>query len=102
MRFLPRLTLSFLSLLALVMAAHAERRVALVIGNNAYEHLGQLKKAAADAQSYADVLKAKGFDQVILKRDLTRSAMDEAIAGFIEGIQPGDVAVFAYAGHGWS
>jgi hypothetical protein len=83
-------------------AAHAERRVALIVGNDKYEHLVPLQKAVADATAYADVLKAKGFDQVVLKTDLSRSGMDEAIANFIDQIQPGDTAVFAYSGHGWS
>jgi formylglycine-generating enzyme required for sulfatase activity len=82
--------------------AHAERRVALIVGNDKYEHLAPLEKAVADATAYADVLKAKGFDQVILKTDLSRSSLDEAIATFIDQIQPGDTAVFAYSGHGWS
>jgi hypothetical protein len=86
----------------MTVAAHAERRVALIIGNDKYEHLQPLQKAVADAAAYADVLKAKGFDQVILKTDLSRSGMDEAIAAFIDQIQPGDTAVFAYSGHGWS
>jgi uncharacterized protein len=80
----------------------AAQRIALVIGNNAYQNLPRLEKAVADAESYADALKAKGFDQVALKTDLTREQMDEAIAAFIDQIQAGDTAVFAYAGHGWS
>jgi formylglycine-generating enzyme required for sulfatase activity len=91
-----------IGLVAQVAAAHAERRVALIIGNNKYDHLEPLQKAVADATAYADVLKAKGFDQVILKTDVSRSGMDEAIATFIDQIQPGDTAVFAYSGHGWS
>lgn len=82
--------------------ASAERRVALIIGNDQYQSLPALKKAAADAQSYADVLQAKGFERVIVKTDLTRAQMVEAIAAFIDEIQPKDTAVFAYAGHGWS
>jgi uncharacterized protein len=89
-------------LLPLASAAIAAQRIALVIGNNQYQNLPKLEKALADAASYADALKAKGFDRVVLKTDLTREQMDETIATFIEGIQPGDTAVFAYAGHGWS
>jgi invasion protein IalB len=83
-------------------AAFAARHVALVIGNDQYQNLPKLQKAVADAHSYAEVLKAKGFDQVILKNDLGRSQMDEAIAAFLDQIEPGDTAVFAYSGHGWS
>src|SRR5258708_4004312 len=83
-------------------AADAARRVALVIGNDQYQNLPKLQKAVADAGAYADVLKAKGFDEVMLKTDLSRSQMDEAVAAFIDQVEPGDTAVFAYSGHGWS
>jgi formylglycine-generating enzyme required for sulfatase activity len=96
------MTAGFAFALQMTAAAHAERRVALIIGNDKYEHLATLKKAVADAAAYADVLKGKGFDQVMLKTDLSRSGMDEAIATFIDQIQPGDIAVFGYSGHGWS
>jgi hypothetical protein len=86
----------------LATAAQAERRVALVVGNDQYQNLPTLQKAVADARSYADVLKAKGFDQVTLATDLTRSRLDEAVAAFLGQIEPGDTAVFAYSGHGWS
>jgi hypothetical protein len=82
--------------------AQAAHRVALVIGNDQYQNLPKLKKAVADAEAYAEVLKAKGFDQVILKTDLTRDKLDEAVASFLDQIEPGDTAVFAYSGHGWS
>ncbi|MGH6923200.1 MAG: caspase family protein [Propylenella sp.] len=84
-------------------AAPAEaRRVALVIGNDAYESLPALEKAAADAKSYADLVRRKGFDQVIERTNLTRQEMDVAIAEFLDAIEPGDTALFAYSGHGWS
>jgi WD40 repeat protein len=82
--------------------AHAERRLALIIGNDNYQHLEKLQKAAADARQYAEVLKAKGFDQVELKTDLSRGDMELAIASFVDQIEAGDTVVFAYSGHGWS
>lgn len=56
-----RLAACLTGLLALAGSAQAERRVALVIGNEAYQHLEVLHKAVADAETYAEVLKAKGF-----------------------------------------
>ena len=47
-------------------------------------------------------MNAKGFDEVVLKLDLTRTEMDEAIATFVDHIDVGDMAVFIYSGHGWS
>lgn len=78
------------------------RRVALVIGNQNYESLVDLEKSAGDARSYGELFRAKGFESVTELEDLTRQGMDAAIAEFIAAINPGDVAVFVYAGHGWS
>ena len=96
-----RLVAAACAFVALATAAQAERRVALVIGNDAYRELPVLKKAVADAESFAAVLEEKGYE-VILRRDLTRQQMDGAAAAFIERIEPGDTAVFVYSGHGWS
>src|SRR5262249_44645020 len=93
---------AFVFFAALVTTAQAERRVALVIGNDQYENLPKLQKAVADASAYAAALKAQGFDDVMLRTDISRSEMDEAIATFVDDIQSGDIAVFAYSGHGWS
>ena len=97
-----------LAVLAMALAVSAlgtkaeAKRVALVIGNDRYQHLEPLQKAVADAHTYADVLKLEGFDEVTLKTDATRDEMDEALAAFFSEIAPGDTAVFAYSGHGWS
>lgn len=82
--------------------AAAERRVALVVGNDAYQELPALQKAVADATDFAAVLRDKGFDKVILKHDVSRLDMDLALGEFLDSIAPGDTAVFFYAGHGWS
>src|SRR5258708_27739619 len=73
-------------------AAEAARRVALVIGNDQYQNLPKLQKAVADAGAYADVLKAKGFDEVMLKTDLSRSQMDEAVSPVIHHVEACDTA----------
>jgi hypothetical protein len=83
-------------------SASAARRVALVIGNDNYQNLVKLRTAVADAKSYVDFLQSRKFDQVIFNTDLTRSQMDEVIASFVDQLQPGDTALFAYSGHGWS
>lgn len=82
--------------------AAAARRIALVIGNDAYQELTALQKAAADATDTAKVLEAKGFDDVILKTNLTRLEMDIAVAEFLDAVAQGDTALFFYSGHGWS
>ena len=82
-------------------SALAEKRLALVIGNDAYQHIDALQKARADAKSYADLLREKRFS-VEDRYDLGFIDMQGAVAEFVEKIEPGDTAVFVYSGQGWS
>src|SRR5277367_4981777 len=82
-------------------SALAEKRLALVIGNDAYQHIDALQKARADAKSHAALLREKGFS-VEDRYDLGFVDMQGAVAEFVEKIEPGDTAVFVYSGHGWS
>ncbi len=50
--------------LLLAPGAHAERRVALVIGNNAYENVPPLQKAVNDADAVSKELAKLGFEVV--------------------------------------
>ena len=61
--------------------AHAEKRVALVIGNSAYQHTGQLTNPANDATDMAAALKKLGF-QVIEGFDLDKAAFDRKVREF--------------------
>jgi Caspase domain len=85
-------------LLAVVAPADA-RRLALVIGNDSYQHADALTNARADARAVADALRASAF-QVTLKLDVTQQAMKEAIRTFKSGVAGGDEVIFYYAGHG--
>src|SRR5277367_5495064 len=85
----------------LASSALAENRLALVIGNDSYKHIQVLQKAKADAKAYAQLLRDKGFT-VQEGYDLGFLDLQGAVAQFVEKIQPGDTAVFVYAGHGWS
>ena len=79
----------------------AERRVALVIGNAAYEErAAELVSAVGDARSVARALRELDFDDVFLREDLDREGMERAADDFIGTLRSGDVAVFYYAGHG--
>ena len=53
-------------------SAYAERRVALVIGNDIYTHLPKLNNAGKDAEDMADKLREVGFE-TILVRSFSRS-----------------------------
>ena len=51
-----------LALLWLTFPALAQKKLALVIGNDGYQNIDRLQKAKADAKSYAAVLRDKGFN----------------------------------------
>ena len=53
------------TLLALAQPAHAEKRVALVIGNNDYKNVPKLQKAVNDARTMGDTLKQLGFSVMV-------------------------------------
>ena len=75
-----------------------ERRVALVIGNSAYQS-GPLKNPANDASDMAAKLKSLGFE-VISRYNLTTRQIGGTLREFRSKLAPGGVALFFYAGHG--
>ena len=82
-------------------SAHAEKRVALVIGNDTYDSVPTLQKARNDAREMAEVLTKLGFD-VISATDVGRRAMSRALVEFERKIGPGDTALLFFAGHGFA
>lgn len=80
-------------------SAHAERRVALVIGNATYANTPRLTNPANDATDIARALSGLGF-QVIAESNLTKSGMDNAFRKFARAMDGADAALFYYAGHG--
>ena len=76
----------------------AENRVALVIGNGAYEHTPRLTNPANDAADVSAALKRSGFE-TILATDLNKAAMDEVTIRFARAARTADVALFYYSGH---
>jgi hypothetical protein len=50
-----------IGVLAPTMAAHAQARLALVVGNNAYESVPKLERATNDSREVAGALQAMGF-----------------------------------------
>jgi uncharacterized caspase-like protein len=79
--------------------AAAERRVALVIGNNTYQNLPKLEKAVNDANSVAAELRKVGFE-VQAFNNVGQKKMNQAINEFVQNVSGGGVGVFFYAGHG--
>ena len=82
-------------------AAVAEPRVALVVGNNAYEE-APLDNPLSDAKLIEGTLRELGFE-VSTARDADEDAMEEAIVRLGERLRelgPDAVGLFYYAGHG--
>ena len=79
--------------------AAAAKRVALVIGNGAYQQAGALSNPVNDAGDMAKALTAAGFD-VVLGLDLDRRAFDGKLREFARLVDGADTAVLFYAGHG--
>lgn len=77
----------------------AEKRVALVIGNNAYQQVTPLAKAVNDARAIGKELQEFGFE-VLLRTDVDRRGLLKARREFLDQLSGGDVAVLFYAGHG--
>ena len=99
-----RLSLALIAAALASGAAHAqtlEKRIALVIGNGAYQ-TGPLASAANDAGLIAQTLQAAGFD-VTGARDLDGGALRASFkefAGKAAQSGPGTVALVYFAGHG--
>ncbi|MFH0296376.1 caspase family protein [Bradyrhizobium sp. 31Argb] len=80
--------------------ARAEKRVALVVGNNDYKNVPKLQKAVNDARTMGDTLKQLGFS-VMIAENQNRQQFSETLLAFDKAIEPGDTAFFFYAGHGF-
>src|SRR5258708_40376558 len=93
---------TFLLIAGASTAAHAEKRVALVIGNSAYQAAPQLPNPAADARLMSDTLLSLGFFVVGggAQIDLDKAGFDDALQKFGTELIGADVALFYYAGHG--
>jgi uncharacterized caspase-like protein len=76
-----------------------ETRIALVIGNSAYQHTPPLTNPANDANDMTEELEKLGFT-VIGKQDLDKSEMDRSIRDFAAALSGAKVGLLFYAGHG--
>ena len=84
---------------ALAQTAHAEKRVALVIGNSRYLHVPELANPRNDAADMARKLEQLGFE-VVRGEDLDLAGMRRAARDFTGRLDGADMALFFYAGHG--
>ncbi len=85
-------------------AAQAQRRVAFVVGNEAYRgrDLPPLNNPASDAALIADVLERIGFEVWPKGRrtDLAQTEMNAALFDFRAAAQGAEIGLIYYAGHG--
>lgn len=76
------------------------RRVALVIGNSAYQNTDPLSNPSSDAREIAISLKRVGFQEVIEGEDLDAGALAGKVRDYSRALRGADLAFFYYAGHG--
>ncbi len=95
-----RLLSTVIFVILTVSAALAEKRVALVIGNSAYQNVEKLKNPSNDATKLARKLRTIGFDKVTLKLDLSYSALRRTLGRFARDAAGADIALVYFAGHG--
>ncbi|WP_119459040.1 caspase family protein [Rhodospirillaceae bacterium SYSU D60014] len=74
-----------------------DERVALVIGNGAYESLDTLPEAVADAAAVADALRGLEFEVIELFNG-SNGEMSAHLQTFSQRLKPGTVALFYYSG----
>ena len=80
--------------------AFAEKRVALVLGNAAYQNVAPLPNPVHDSAKIAETLKGAGFDIVDSLHDLSALETRRALRDFADRARDADIAVVYYAGHG--
>src|SRR5258707_12164351 len=89
------LTSIAVALLISAAPAQAEKRVALVIGNNDYKNVPKLQKAVNDARTMGDTLKQLGFS-VMVAENQTRQAFSQTLLQFDKTIEPAAPAFFSF------
>ncbi len=76
----------------------ADKRVALIIGNGAYD-AQPLRNPVNDARAMADALAECGFEVMMLE-NANKRRIEEAIRAFGAKLTPTSAGVFYFAGHG--
>jgi Caspase domain len=86
--------------LVMTSATLADKRVALVVGNSAYQKVGRLPNPAHDAGAIGALFKVMAFDVVEAKFDFGIADLRRALRDFTDQVHDADIAVVYYAGHG--
>jgi uncharacterized caspase-like protein len=88
------------ALLGTCLGASADKRVALVIGNSAYQNVSRLANPINDARAVTALFKKAGFDLVESRNDLGIASLRRAVRDFADLARDADIGVVYYAGHG--
>ena len=97
---LRKILLAAAALLLVCQPAFAEKRVALVLANSAYQNAPQLANPVNDGAVIAAKFREAGFDVVDFRRDLPAAETRRALRDFDDRARDADIAVVYYAGHG--
>jgi uncharacterized caspase-like protein len=80
-------------------AAVADKRMALVIGNSSYQNAAKLPNPIGDADAVAEMFRKAGYE-VRLAKDLGYLQFSRELRSFQDATATADIAVVYYAGHG--
>src|ERR1043166_7612599 len=94
------LGLGVLCACATAQPALADKRVALVIGNSAYQHAPALPNPLRDAKAMAAMFERGGFAVITAQYDAGNLQFKRTIRQFEDAAADADIAVIYYAGHG--
>ncbi|XP_075016772.1 mucosa-associated lymphoid tissue lymphoma translocation protein 1-like isoform X2 [Calonectris borealis] len=78
----------------------ATGKIALLVGNNRYQHHPNLMAPVTDVFELSRLLEQLGF-QVVSLLDLNKAEMVTAVSRFLQLLGKGVYAIFYYAGHGY-
>lgn len=93
MKFLYLFLLGALALVFEPAAAFADQRMALVMGNSAYQRAPRLANSANDANLLAETFKKAGFTVVEARNDLSAQDMRRTLRDFGAKARGADIAV---------
>ncbi len=99
MHFVARFMCAMMLIFFSTCIGYAEKRVALVVGNSAYQYTAALANPVHDADDMALALQEMGFE-VIAENNLSKRSLEMAMARFGRAAQDADAVLFYYAGHG--
>ena len=101
MQVLRSLVVAVVAFVVLVVPAVvlADGRVALVVGNSTYAHIGRLPNPDNDARDISAALRGLGFE-VTTEFDADRVELTAALRAFTRQSAGADVSLVFYAGHG--